>query len=139
MRLARFDSRRFQVDIPRPYSIRSAQKTWERAGLFSELAASGAGTVTIGLHAGARSLFLFMESSAQTPSAGFAGYADLHVVRLWSPDSGGNGVPVILLHANTGNADSWQDNIAGFVEAGYRVITFDRPGVGASDAEQHNS
>lgn len=46
MRLARFDSRRFQVDIPRPYSIRSAQKTWVRAGLFSELAASGAGTVT---------------------------------------------------------------------------------------------
>src|SRR5262249_57104732 len=46
--------------------------------------------------------------------------------------SGGNGVPVILLHANTGNADSWQYNIAGFVETGYRVITFDRRGWGRS-------
>ena len=55
-------------------------------------------------------------------------------MRLWYTDSGGNGVPVILLHANTGNADSWQYNIAGFVEAGYRVVTFDRRGWGRSRA-----
>src|SRR5262245_64730209 len=82
----------------------------------------------LGLHADAGSLFLFMASAAQTFNPGFAGYADLPGVRLWYTDSGGNGVPVILLHANTGNADSWQYNIAGFVEAGFRVITFDRRG-----------
>jgi pimeloyl-ACP methyl ester carboxylesterase len=85
-------------------------------------------------HADAGSLFLFMTSAAQTPSPVFAGYADLPGVRLWYTDSGGSGVPVILLHANTGNADSWQYNIAGFVEAGYRVIAFDRRGWGRSRA-----
>ena len=77
---------------------------------------------------------VMMASAAQTPSAGFAGYADLPGVRLWYTDSGDSGVPVILLHANTGNADSWQYNIPGFVEAGYRVITFDRRGWGRSRA-----
>ena len=86
----------------------------------------------LGLHAG--SLFMVMASAAQTPIAQFAGYADLPGVRLWYTDSGGNGVPLVLLHANTGNADSWQDNIPGFVEAGYRVITFDRRGWGRSRA-----
>ncbi|MDZ4345751.1 MAG: alpha/beta hydrolase [Candidatus Binatia bacterium] len=77
---------------------------------------------------------LFMVSAAQTPFPRFAGYADLPGVRLWYTDSGGNGVPVMLLHANTGNADSWQYNIPGFVDAGYRVITFDRRGWGRSTA-----
>jgi pimeloyl-ACP methyl ester carboxylesterase len=75
-----------------------------------------------------------MASAAQTPVPQFAGYADLPGVRLWYTDSGGSGVPVVLLHANTGNADSWQYNIPGFVEAGYRVITFDRRGWGRSAA-----
>ena len=87
------------------------------------------------LHAGAgSSLLVMMATAAQAPSAGFAGYADLPGVRLWYTDSGGNGVPVILLHANTGNADSWQYNIADFVEAGFRVVTFDRRGWGRSRA-----
>ena len=85
-------------------------------------------------HADVASLFLVMATAAQTSSLGFAGYADLPGVRLWYTDSGGNGVPLILLHANTGNADSWQYNIPGFVEAGYRVITFDRRGWGRSRA-----
>jgi pimeloyl-ACP methyl ester carboxylesterase len=80
------------------------------------------------------SLFLFMAAAAQASLPWFAGYADLPGVRLWYTDSGGSGVPLILLHANTGNADSWQPNIPGFVEAGYRVITFDRRGWGRSRA-----
>ena len=55
-------------------------------------------------------------------------------MRLWYTDSGGSGVPVLLLHANTGNADGWQYNIPGFVEAGYRAIAFDRRGWGRSMA-----
>gem|GEM_PF-1537050 len=86
----------------------------------------------LGLHPEAGSLFLFVASAAQTSSPGFAGYADLPGVRLWYTDSGGNGAALILLHANTGNADSWQYNIPGFVESGYRVITFDRRGWGRS-------
>jgi pimeloyl-ACP methyl ester carboxylesterase len=62
-----------------------------------------------------------MTATAQTSISPFAGHADLPGVRLWYTDSGGECVPVILLHANTGNADSWQYNIPGFVEAGFRV------------------
>ena len=62
-------------------------------------------------------------TTAQTQNRQFAGYADLPGVRLWYTDRGGSGVPVVLLHANTGNADSWQHNIPGFVEAGYRDRT----------------
>src|SRR6266702_7671794 len=86
------------------------------------------------LHAGAGSFFLFMASVAQTPIPQFAGYADLPGVRLWYTDSGGSGVPLVLLHANTGNADSWQYNIPGFVAAGYRVVAFDRRVWGRSRA-----
>jgi pimeloyl-ACP methyl ester carboxylesterase len=88
----------------------------------------------LGLHAGVGSPFLFMAFAAETPSPRFAGHADLPGVRLWYTDSGGSGVPLILLHANTGNADGWQYNIPGFIEAGYRVIAFDRRGWGRSTA-----
>ena len=71
-----------------------------------------------------------MASAAQ-----FAGHADLPGVRLWYTDSGGDGVPVLLLHANTGNADGWQYNIPAFVKAGYRTIAFDRRGWGRSPAD----
>jgi pimeloyl-ACP methyl ester carboxylesterase len=76
-----------------------------------------------------------MAAAAKTPSPRFAGYADLPGVRLWYTDSGGGGVPLLLLHANTGNADSWQYNIPGFVGAGYRVIAFDRRGWARSMAD----
>ncbi len=70
-----------------------------------------------------------MASAAQ-----FSGHVDLPGVRLWYTDSGGTGVPVVLLHANTGNADGFQHNIPAFVEAGYRAIAFDRRGWGRSTA-----
>jgi len=72
---------------------------------------------------------------AAQPAASFAGYADLPGVHLWFTDSGGSGVPVILLHANTGNADSWAPNTPGLLAAGYRVIAFDRRGWGRSQAD----
>jgi pimeloyl-ACP methyl ester carboxylesterase len=64
----------------------------------------------------------------------FAGHAELPGVRLWYSDSGGAGVALVLLHANTGNADGFQYNIPAFVEAGYRAIAFDRRGWGRSTA-----
>jgi pimeloyl-ACP methyl ester carboxylesterase len=67
----------------------------------------------------------------QSPPA-FAGYVELPGVRLWYTDSGGSGVPVVLMHANTGNADIWEPNLPAFLAAGCRVITFDRRGWGRS-------
>jgi len=65
----------------------------------------------------------------------FAGHVDLPGVRLWYTDTGGDGVPLVLLHANTGNSDSWETNTPAFVAAGYRVIAFDRRGWGRSTAD----
>jgi pimeloyl-ACP methyl ester carboxylesterase len=69
---------------------------------------------------------------ADQPSPAFEGHADLPGVRLWYTDTGGGGVPVVLLHANTGNADSWQYNTPALAAAGYRAIAFDRRGWGRS-------
>jgi pimeloyl-ACP methyl ester carboxylesterase len=55
-------------------------------------------------------------TAAQRENRRFAGHADLPGVRLC-------------------NADSWQHNIPAFVEAGYRVIAFDRRGWGRSTAD----
>lgn len=76
-----------------------------------------------------------MTSDPTPPAAQFAGHADLPGVNLWYSDSGGSGVPVVLLHANTGTSDSWQFNAPAFVAAGYRVVGFDRRGWGRSTAE----
>ncbi len=59
-------------------------------------------------------------------------YVELKNVRLWVSDSGGNGTPVIFLHANTGTIENWRKQRAAFVAAGYRFIAFDRPGWGKS-------
>lgn len=64
----------------------------------------------------------------------FSGHVELPGVRLWYTDTGGDGVPVVLLHANTGNADIWEPNRPAFVAEGYRVIAFDRRGWGRSTA-----
>ena len=59
---------------------------------------------------------------------------DLSGVRLSYRDSGGDGVPIVLLHANTGTSGSWDPQFAAFADAGYRVIAFDRRGWGQSVA-----
>jgi pimeloyl-ACP methyl ester carboxylesterase len=61
--------------------------------------------------------------------------ANLPGVRLWFTDTGGNGDPVVLLHANTGTSEAWEPQVAAFSKAGYRVIAFDRRGWGRSEAD----
>ena len=65
-------------------------------------------------------------ASAQTGGT----YAELPGVRLWYTDSGGSGVPIVLLHAATGSSRVWEYQIPAFTAAGYRVITYDRRGFG---------
>jgi pimeloyl-ACP methyl ester carboxylesterase len=61
--------------------------------------------------------------------------ADLPGVKLWFTDSGGDGVPIVLLHANTGTTESWDSQTAAFTSLGYRVVAFDRRGWGKSVAD----
>jgi len=62
-------------------------------------------------------------------------YAALPGVNLCYRDSGGDGVPIVLLHANTGTSASWYPQFGAFIAAGYRVIAFDRRGWGESLAD----
>ncbi|HXW42498.1 MAG TPA: alpha/beta hydrolase [Xanthobacteraceae bacterium] len=61
--------------------------------------------------------------------------ADLPGVRLWYLDTGGAGVPVVLLHPNSGTSAIWENQIAALAQAGYRAIAFDRRGWGQSTAD----
>jgi pimeloyl-ACP methyl ester carboxylesterase len=71
-----------------------------------------------------------------TPHEANAGaHADLPGVKLWFTDSGGAGAPIVLLHPNTGTCEVWEHQIAGFAQAGYRTIAFDRRGFGESIAD----
>ena len=71
-------------------------------------------------------------ASVQGSPVTHEGYADLPGVRIWYTDSGGSGIPVILLHAATGSTRSWEHQIPAFTAAGYRCITYDRRGWGRS-------
>ncbi|HEY6259815.1 MAG TPA: alpha/beta fold hydrolase [Xanthobacteraceae bacterium] len=62
-------------------------------------------------------------------------YAELPGVKLWFTDTGGTGVPLVLLHANTGNSAIWEGQVGAFARGGYRVIAFDRRGWGRSMAD----
>jgi pimeloyl-ACP methyl ester carboxylesterase len=76
---------------------------------------------------------LSFASRAPTAEALAAGrYAELPGVKLWFIDTGGGGIPIVLLHANTGTSDSWEPQAAAFARQGYRVIAFDRRGWGKS-------
>jgi pimeloyl-ACP methyl ester carboxylesterase len=57
-------------------------------------------------------------------------YAELPGARIFYIDTGGNGVPVVFLHAATGSSRVWEYQIPAFTAAGYRVVAFDRRGWG---------
>jgi pimeloyl-ACP methyl ester carboxylesterase len=62
-------------------------------------------------------------------------YADLPGVRLWYKDTGGGGVPIVVLHSNTGSSQNWEHQIPAFTAAGFRFIAYDRRGFGRSMAQ----
>jgi len=55
--------------------------------------------------------------------------------RIWYEDSGGEGVPVVCLHAGTGNCRMWQAQQGAFPAAGYRFIAYDRRGYGRTESD----
>lgn len=71
--------------------------------------------------------------AAESPPAGR--HMELPGVKLWFIDTGGAGIPIVLLHANTGTSESWEAQASAFAREGYRVIAFDRRGWGKSLAD----
>jgi pimeloyl-ACP methyl ester carboxylesterase len=62
-------------------------------------------------------------------------YVTVPGARIFYRDSGGSGVPVILLHAATGSSRVWDYQFPAFAAAGYRVIAFDRRGWGRTEID----
>ena len=65
-------------------------------------------------------------------------YLTLPGVDLWYEDAGGDGTPVIMLHAASGTCECWERQLPTFTAAGYRWIAYDRRTWGRStptDAE----
>jgi pimeloyl-ACP methyl ester carboxylesterase len=98
--------------------MRNVCQRWVRAAVMAALAFGLSGYATCG--------------HAAEPTGR---YADLPGVKLWFTDTGGDGFPIVLLHANTGTSESWEVNAAAFSGQGYRVIAFDRRGWGRSLAD----
>ncbi len=63
------------------------------------------------------------------------GFVDVPGAKIFYKDSGGRGLPVIFLHANTGSADVWEHQIPAFTQAGYRFVAYDRRGHGRTVAD----
>jgi len=60
----------------------------------------------------------------------FAAEAPLGGARIWYQDSGGAGVPVVLLHAASSSSAVWEQQISTISAAGFRTIAYDRRGYG---------
>jgi len=68
----------------------------------------------------------------------FEQYAELPGVRLFYIDTGGGGVPVVLMHPATGSVRAWEHQLPAFTKAGYRVIAFDRRGWGRTESQPNS-
>ena len=53
-------------------------------------------------------------------------YLSLPGVDLWYEDTGGPGIPLILLHAASGTCEAWERQVPAFTQAGYRCVSYDR-------------
>jgi pimeloyl-ACP methyl ester carboxylesterase len=71
-------------------------------------------------------------SAAQQATPADGQFASLGGRQLWYRDTGGAGIPVVLLHARTGSVLAWEKQVPALVNGGYRVISFDRLGSGRS-------
>jgi pimeloyl-ACP methyl ester carboxylesterase len=76
---------------------------------------------------------------AQAQSPLQDGFVEVPGAKIHYKDSGGRGVPVIFLHANTGIADVWEKQVPAFTHAGYRFIAYDRRGWGQSTASPNSA
>jgi alpha-beta hydrolase superfamily lysophospholipase len=76
-------------------------------------------------------VFVLERPAAQSPSGAVRdAFVDIPGVRLFYRDSGGDGVPVVFLHAYTADSRGWEHQVPVFTAAGYRFIAFDRRGWG---------
>jgi len=59
------------------------------------------------------------------------GHENSEAIRIYYEDHG-SGAPVVLVHGYLLDGHSWEQQEAALLDAGYRVITYDRRGFGNS-------
>jgi pimeloyl-ACP methyl ester carboxylesterase len=57
-------------------------------------------------------------------------YVDIGDAQIWVEDDGGDGAPVVLMHAAAGHSGAWAEQRTLFAAAGYRAIAYDLRGFG---------
>jgi pimeloyl-ACP methyl ester carboxylesterase len=80
-------------------------------------------------------LALASMAGVQSPTLAARAFADVPGARLSYIDSGGSGVPIVLMHAATGSSRVWEHQLPAFTAAGYRVIAYDRRGHGDTSVQ----
>src|ERR1700681_4990193 len=78
------------------------------------------GTIVVALQAGWHTApsALTSAQASRAPAPARETLADLPGARLWYHDTGGSGVPVVLLHAATGSSRVWEHQIPAFTARG---------------------
>jgi pimeloyl-ACP methyl ester carboxylesterase len=61
-------------------------------------------------------------------------YVDIGDAEIWVEDTGGDGPPVVLLHAAAGNVRAWDVQRPLFEASGFRMIALDQRGYGKTKA-----
>jgi pimeloyl-ACP methyl ester carboxylesterase len=105
-----------------------------RPVLKGGMAMAGLGLLTSGARAAAATIpdpMTPVPMPAQAPAK--AELATLPDTKLWYWDTGGNGMPVMLLHPATGSSEIWGYQQPVLARAGYRMIAYARRGYFKSD------
>ena len=105
---------------------RSAGAFLRTVGLAAGLAALGTGPIETAHSQTVANPMKPTPIPAQLPAKD--GMAQIPDTRLWYWDTGGPGVPIVLLHPATGSALIWGYQQPVFAKAGYRVIAYSRRG-----------
>lgn len=79
--------------------------------------------------------FLVLLTAALAGAQVREGAAPVPGARLYYRDTGGSGIPVVLLHAFGGSSESFEHQFSPFEAKGYRVIAYDRRGFGRTTCD----
>jgi pimeloyl-ACP methyl ester carboxylesterase len=107
-------------------SARRAGKTLRTFGLVTVLAMLGIGAFEAAHSQTVANPMRPIPIPTQAPAKDAV--AQIPDTRLWYWDTGGPGVPIVLLHPSTGSALIWGYQQPVFAKAGYRVIAYSRRG-----------
>lgn len=105
---------------------RSAGAFLHAVGLAAGLAALGTGPIEMAHSQTVANPMKPTPIPVQLPAKD--GVAQIPDTRLWYWDTGGPGVPIVLLHPATGSALIWGYQQPVFTKAGFRVIAYSRRG-----------